>query len=58
MTTADIRQADLWLCWDCCIPHLNVGVPRECSRCGTELEYLGEIDYHNKQLGKGNNGDR
>lgn len=51
MSSEDVRQADLWLCWECCIPHLNAGPPRECSHCGADLEYLGELDYHNKELG-------
>lgn len=46
----DVRQADLWLCWECHIPHLNVGQPRECTICGGELEYMGEVPYQNKEL--------
>lgn len=57
MSTTDTRQADLWQCWECCIPHLNVGPERECTICGGDLEYLGELPYHNKQLEVANAGD-
>lgn len=44
--------ADLWLCWECCIAHLNVGVQRECANCGGSLEYQGELEYEDKELVK------
>lgn len=45
--------ADLWLCWGCHIPHLNVGPERVCSHCGAGLEYMGELTYQDKDLVSG-----
>jgi rubrerythrin len=45
-----MTEVDLWLCWECCIPHLNIGPPRQCSNCSEGLEYLGELSYQDKEL--------
>lgn len=56
MSEPDIRQADLWTCLDCGLAHANKVGDRACSACGGSLEYLGEIDYNNKDLVRADGG--